>query len=555
MLGTVMAQPQSDPVSRQTVWRQLVDILAQTSSDQAIGARKEALGWLAANRGEIVPAVRASVARSIARPVCPPDLVAYFAGDDAAIAAPLLRCAVLPADQWRDILPAMPSASRALLRERRDLPVEVGNALSSFGSADFALQAPRAERPDVPPIVADIGQTPIADIVARIEAFRAQRASEAQQEQGSLPRDNGIDAGRATDFVFETNVAGDIDFVSGPCRAALCGISIAVAGEGWLFGVDGHAAGAFRAHTSFARARLRVGGASPAAGDWLIDGTPMFDATSGKFLGYHGSARRPMPHERAELSSTEPPASDSMRQLVHELRTPLNAIHGFAEMIERELLGPIAAVYRERAQMIIHQSQRILALIEDIDAAAHVESHITGANPARSTDAAALLTLVARELSALSDERNVHLRVARSPTEMVVNVASSVLHRLISRLLSAMMTIADENETLETAVVRAGDHVEIRINRPRVILGRKTQDLLDPDHSPEGHWPDAPLLGLAFGLRLIGNLAQAADVNFRIGDETFVLILPTTPDSATRHIRTPFSYGDDRHQDRPPSAQ
>ena len=51
---------------------------------------------------------------------------------------------------------------------------------------------------------------------------------------------------------------------------------------------------------------------------------------------------------RAPTRSAEPSragrgmAPDSLRQLVHELRTPTNAIAGFAEMIETQMLGPVA---------------------------------------------------------------------------------------------------------------------------------------------------------------------------------------------------------------------
>ncbi len=544
MIGTVMAQPQSDAVSRQIVWRQLVDILAQSHSARDAGSRKAAFGWLASVRAEIAPTVRQSVARSIAPRVRAPDLVAYFAADDAAIAAPLIRHAHLEATEWRDILPAMPTSSRALLRERRDLPAGVELALTSFGSADFALQAPPLTVPGSP----EIGQTPIADIVARIEAFRAQRASEAP-DRATLAQ-----PAVAAQFLFETDAEGEINFVTGDHRASLRGISIASVGEGWLCGVDGHAAGAFRAHTSFSSARLRVAGVGPASGDWLIDGEPIFEPSSGKFLGYRGSARRPMPHERAERSSPVTPSGDSLRQLVHELRTPLNAIQGFAEMIEREMLGPIAPEYRARARNIMHEGGRLLAAIEDVDMAARIDHQAFESDAAHFCDAAALLSVVGRELNPLSDQRHVHLRISRAATEMPVRVASAALHRLFTRLLGAMLGIAEMGETLEASLTAASGSVHFSVSRPRVLLGQESHELLAPESAPDRDWPDSPLLGLSFGLRLIDSLAQAADVKFRIEDQRFSLILPATHDSATQHARTPIAHGDDRYTTRPPQA-
>jgi signal transduction histidine kinase len=51
----------------------------------------------------------------------------------------------------------------------------------------------------------------------------------------------------------------------------------------------------------------------------------------------------------------------------HELRTPLNAVIGFAEMIEREIVGPVGApAYIEYARDIHESASHLLQLINDI---------------------------------------------------------------------------------------------------------------------------------------------------------------------------------------------
>jgi signal transduction histidine kinase len=51
----------------------------------------------------------------------------------------------------------------------------------------------------------------------------------------------------------------------------------------------------------------------------------------------------------------------------HELRTPLNAVIGFAEMIEREIVGPVGApAYVEYAHDIHESASHLLQLINDI---------------------------------------------------------------------------------------------------------------------------------------------------------------------------------------------
>src|SRR3546814_5740753 len=51
----------------------------------------------------------------------------------------------------------------------------------------------------------------------------------------------------------------------------------------------------------------------------------------------------------------------------HELRTPLSAIIGFAEMIERQAMGPIGNVkYSDYAADIRESGQHLLGIINDI---------------------------------------------------------------------------------------------------------------------------------------------------------------------------------------------
>jgi PAS domain S-box-containing protein len=56
-----------------------------------------------------------------------------------------------------------------------------------------------------------------------------------------------------------------------------------------------------------------------------------------------------------------------LANMSHELRTPLNAVIGFAEVITKEIFGPLEnAKYREYSANILSSGQHLLALINDI---------------------------------------------------------------------------------------------------------------------------------------------------------------------------------------------
>ncbi len=135
----------SSSFGAQSTWRQLVDLIGRGR----VPANDAAIARLRMIRGDVPPPVRAASARALAFATPPADLVAVFAEDEIAVAAPVLRSVQLSTAEWCAILPRLTPAARSILRHRRDLSPDVGRALETFGSVDFVLGAPTADA--VPP--------------------------------------------------------------------------------------------------------------------------------------------------------------------------------------------------------------------------------------------------------------------------------------------------------------------------------------------------------------------------------------------------------------------
>jgi signal transduction histidine kinase len=528
MLATVLAQPAESPQARLTVWRQLVDLAAQRRGGDAalLAAAAERLRML---RSEVPEPVRAEVARAIAGRPLPQAIVALFGEERPAIAAPLLRSAQLTSDEWCALLPALPMTSRALLRLRHDLPAEVTRALASFGPADFALSGAVSE------VVAREAQAEaidggvqIRELMARIEAFRRRRgAGVPVREQAAVPATMPA-------FRFETGTDGVIAWLSGVAREALIGETIAVPGEG-AHGVDGHAAGAFRRRAPFRDARLSVAGEGSTAGEWRISAVPFFDALDGRFMGYRGTGRRPRADEQAALLGSglfgSGMAADSLRQLVHELRTPINAISGFGEMIEQQMLGPIPASYRAHASEIVSQAQRLLGAIDDLDIAARIETqrlHLAH----EPVDVAIVLAAAAADHAPLAVERGAEIALEIAPDAPPAAGDAGAIARMCARLVAATVGLAAHGETIALGLIEAPGQLCVSVSRPAALAGQDERSLLDPGYGPAGESPDAPALGLGFSLRLVRNLAAAADGALEIEPTRFMLSLPADGDAA-----------------------
>jgi hypothetical protein len=535
-IRTVLALADTHDSMRAAKWRQLVDLLAQQRDPNRGELLARAYAYLREQRGAVPFGVRQQVAAALAGRSVAPDLFAFFTDDHQSVAAPLIAGARLSADDWLAVLPVMSPTARSLLRHRRDLASDVGQALAAFGASDFAL--PGTVAADAPVIAEPEEQTgaeqggQIRDLVARIEAFRKHR-EEHVPPPAERAEEQAIDS-----FRWESAADGAIIWVEGAPRGPLIGQSIANVG-GSYHGVDGQAAGAFEKRAQFRDARLCVGGGGPAAGDWRISGVPFFNSHSGSFVGYRGTARRPRLDEVAGAGRTPAPApsgvfgpdfpADSLRQLIHELRTPLNAIVGFAEMIDGQIMGPAADAYRARATGIMDQAQRLLGSIDDLDTAARIETHRIAFDD-RPVDAVALLVRLHDAYERIAIDRGAHIAIEIARDLPQAKVEASAAERMFSRILAATVGLAGAQETISATmkVEKLGTRPMLcfAIDRPQAIADRGEAALLDPGYSPDGDWPAAPALGLGFSLRLVRNLAEAVGGALTIDEDHFLLYLP-----------------------------
>lgn len=543
-LATVLAQPRMDAAARAAAWRQIVDILAQmpASTEDPLSAGAYAL--LRGLRDEVPQAVRAEAAAAIAGRRVHPAVVGLIAEEKPAVAAALIGQVQLADDEWLVLLPRLSPVARSLLRHRRDLAPAVLAGLASFGTSDFALPSaevaatddrpvavvvPLPERPAaasepaLPDVADTAGETQIRDLLARIAAYR-------RDEPPVLPVAAEPEPAVLQGFRFETSCDGLILWVEGAPRGPLIGASIARAAVSLAEGVDGQAAGAFRHRAPFRDARLLVAGGSAAAGEWRIAGVPIFDPRDGRFTGYRGTARRPRADEQAGSESADGlygsglPA-DSLRQLVHELRTPLNAIVGFGEMIERQVLGPAAFPYRARAAEIVDQGRRLLGAVDDLDMAARIDTRRLEPRPGR-IDPAALLQRLRQDFRPAAQARGVAVEMSVAPDIGEIAADGVAIERMFARLLAATIGLGQTGETIAVRLAREQGEVRLHVSRPAIVAAQDERGLLDPGYTPEGDWPDAPVLGLGFALRLIRNLAAGSGGGLAIDADSFVLHLP-----------------------------
>lgn len=380
--------------------------------------------------------------------------------------------------------------------------------------SESALQSPHDALAHIGPDAADAEAGPfeIAEVVARIDAFYTRQ----QERAATVPTPQ-----RADGFRFETDELGTIRWVEGVSRAPLIGLSLELSPMPGESRADGVAAGALRSRAPFSDARLVIVGESDAAGEWRMSATPAFDRATGRFTGYRGTARRPRREESAApvVPPRANPAADSLRQLMHELRTPTNAIAGFAEMIEREMLGDAPVVYRERAGTIRTHARALLAAIDDLDIAARIDADAF--HPGESDVALRpLLARIADELAPLAELRGAWISLPIA--DRTVRGDARAIERMLSRLLATLLSAAEDGERVGLAVSADAGRVSIRFDQPRALASLGGDALFAMDDEQQ----DGALLGTGFALRLVRNIARQLGGTLAIGPDAMTVELP-----------------------------
>lgn len=537
-LATVLGQRAVGETIVRAQYRQLLDLLG-TLPEDARGERIDAAYLRLTQLAETIAAPdRAAMLGETALRLRAPRLVAALALAEPAVATAALARADLDQAQWVDLIPALPVRARGLVRHRRDLGETVEALLSRLGIRDRGLPtgpeetaaAETARSPaidDAPPAPPpQAGQ--IGAIVRRIEAFRKTRAAEHDaQGQALLPLSEieGAAPPRVLEaFDLETDAEGRIVWADPVAAPAAVGLRLGARSADSPVQAGPALVLALRHRQPITDLALTIAGAATVAGDWRLDATPRFDQPGGRFAGYLGRLRRPVPDLLPAAQSDS--EGDRMRQILHELRTPVNAIQGFAEVVQQQLYGPTPHEYRALAAAIAGDAARVLAGFEELDRLVKLDSGAMTLDPG-ACDLAPILSATIARLAAYSGPRRSGFTLDGSDSTLPVGIAQEEAQRLLWRLLATLAGAAAPGEVLRLRVRRRADDIRLTLRLPAALSYLEDDALF---HAGAGTQPQAlaaGMFGTGFALRLAAAEARAAHGRLERRAEKLRLTLPT----------------------------
>lgn len=567
-LATALRLTPVGPGVARIQFRQLLDLLGTMPVEEQGDMVDLAYMRLGELGGRIATAERAAILRQPGMRLRAPRLVSALAGAEPVVAHAALHAAQLTDEQWIDLIPALPLASRGMLGTRRDLGPGARALLARLGIGDPALPsgekteapppqtevqpemkaaqpgaeapAPAETRPRAPrapryqPSTLPLAEDTIGALVRRIEAFRQ-------------ARENNIAPDSARHAAPEKPAAGQpvqaFDFASdGEGRIVWAEARVAPMVVGYGLGGNGPGANAVRLHQPFRAVSITLAGAPAIAGEWQVDAVPRFDPLGGRYIGHLGRFRRPVPSPAA-AAPTEPTRdseADRLRQLLHELRTPVNAIQGFAEVIQQQLFGPTPHEYRALAAVVAADSALMLAGFEELDRYARLYSG-TLALAAGECDLAATLDALAARLRGLENGPVFRLQGHERPCPVALDGTET--ERLCWRLLATLAGNGAAGEVLPIAMAEAKGAFVARFTLPQNLASLDDDALFHATtYMGAAHQANPPsgagMFGTGFALRLAAIEARAAGgALYREGPQ-ILLTLPglTMPSVNLSHV-------------------
>jgi two-component system cell cycle sensor histidine kinase PleC len=155
-------------------------------------------------------------------------------------------------------------------------------------------------------------------------------------------------------------------------------------------------------------------------------------------LGMARSERRNRALDRARLQAEEASLSKTrfLANMSHELRTPLNAIIGFAEIIHKEIFGPLGNNrYGEYVNDILSSGQHLLGLINNILDMSKIESGSWRIHP-EMTDPVEIMDACIRTFRERAEGRGVFISMAVDARLFEGFVDRQALRQILLNLIS-----------------------------------------------------------------------------------------------------------------------
>ncbi|MGB9870642.1 MAG: ATP-binding protein [Anaerolineae bacterium] len=247
--------------------------------------------------------------------------------------------------------------------------------------------------------------------------------------------------------------------------------------------------------------------------------------------------------ENARAYALEREAAERLRELdrskrrflanmSHELRTPLTNIIGFARLMLKEIDGPLTDQQRHDLEIIYHNGEHLLGLINDLLDISQIEAGMMELE-FREVDLGDLIRSVMATASALLRGKPVVMREIIAPQLPKVRADPTRIRQVLLRILANAAKFTDQG----TITVRAwAENGEVRVSVSDTGIGippearERIFERFEQGVMENGRRPDGTGLGLALSKEFVEMHGGRIWVESEVGKgSTFTFTLPLQP--------------------------
>jgi signal transduction histidine kinase len=213
----------------------------------------------------------------------------------------------------------------------------------------------------------------------------------------------------------------------------------------------------------------------------------------------------------------------------HELRTPLTNIIGFSRLMLKGISGPLTEQQQNDTQIIFHNGQHLLGLINDLLDISHIEAGMMELE-FREVNLTDLINSVMATASALVRDKEVELRQENAPNLPTLQADAARIRQVLLRLLTNAAKFTEQGSiTVRTQL--SDDYVLVSVRDTGVGIAPDDFDRIfqqfEQGNLENGRRPNGAGLGLALSKEFVEMHGGHIWVESKIGEgSTFTFSLP-----------------------------
>jgi signal transduction histidine kinase len=265
------------------------------------------------------------------------------------------------------------------------------------------------------------------------------------------------------------------------------------------------AIGAFASGAGYVAAAWVGEVAEPASLGW----TPSFYAAAALFL----CALLFLTQKQSQATAGDP--DQRIAEAAHELRTPLSHMIGFAEMIEKEIYGPVGDRNRDYAGLIRESGLQLLDMIGRRLDLARIAAGRRDLS-LETFDAREIAADVARLSQGSAAAKNITLEQDIPEGEFVVCADRDAMRQILTNLLGNALKFTPEGGRVRLALRRLGAklHLEVSDTGPGVAPSERTRLMRPFERGARAR----RIEGAGLGLALVRALARLHGGDLRLAE-------------------------------------